>query len=155
MSRALKILVVDDDLSILDLYRTLFGLPDENSDVNDTLNSVLSLLGEEMEVDAPAYNVVLLSQGLEAVHAARQALKEGEPFSHALLDMRMPPGIDGLETAKHLLKDDPALDITFVTAYTDYEDEQIREVLPNGYRMMQKPFSDKQILSLFDQIDNS
>ena len=154
MSRTLKILVVDDDLSIIELYRTLFGMPDEDSEVNDTLNSVLSLLGEEEEHQESAYDVTLLSQGLDAVRAAREALDAGEPFSHALIDMRMPPGIDGLETAKYLLKDTPDLDETFITAYTDYEDEQIQAVLPNGYRMLQKPFTDQQVLGLFDIEDS-
>ncbi len=152
MSRALKILVADDDLAILGLYRTIFGLPDEEDEVNDTLNDVLSLLGEDEEEEGePEYNVVLNSQGLDAVREARAAMEQGEPFSHALLDMRMPPGIDGLETARHLRKVDPDIQVIFVTAYTDYEGEQISEVLPDGYRMLQKPFTDQQVLSLFEK----
>lgn len=149
-SRALKILVADDDLAILDLYRTIFGLPDEESELNDTLNDVLSLLGEEAEETSSEYDVTLVSQGLEAVHAVREAMEKEEPFSHALLDMRMPPGIDGLETAKHLKQSDPEINITFVTAYTDYTDEQIAEVLPEGVRMLQKPFETAQIMALFE-----
>ncbi len=150
MSAPIKVLVADDDLSILDLYRTIFKLPDED-EISDTLNDVLALLGEgEDEVPEPEYPVELFSQGLDAVRAARVALEQGEPFTHALLDMRMPPGIDGLDTARHLRSNDPAIQITFITAYTDYEDHQIREVVPDGYRLIQKPFSDQQILSLFE-----
>ncbi len=148
----IKILIADDDPSILDLYRTIFGLPDEADEINDTLNDVLSLLGVSAdEAMEPRYPVELYAQGLDAVHAARTALEQGTPFTHALLDMRMPPGIDGLETAKHLRSNDPAIDITFITAYTDYEDSQIQEMVPDGYRMLQKPFTDQQILALFEQ----
>ena len=152
MGSDVKILVTDDDLSILQLYRTIFQLPDEQDEFNDTLNDVLSLIGEDTEEKAdPLFPVVLHSQGLDAVREARSAMGAGEPFTHALLDMRMPPGIDGLETAAHLRKIDPQINISFVTAYTDYEDEEIRAVLPDGYRMIQKPFTDQQILTLFEE----
>lgn len=152
MSPPVKILIADDDLSILDLYRTIFRLPEDDDEISGTLNDVLMLLGEQNEKPAAhIYQVELFSQGLDAVLAARKASEQGAPFTHALLDMRMPPGIDGLESAKHLLENDPAIDITFITAYTDYEDEQIHEVVPGGYRMLQKPSTQEQILALFEQ----
>lgn len=152
MTAPIKILIADDDLSILDLYRTIFKLPEDDDEISGTLNDVLSLLGEQSDKPAaPIYPVELFSQGLDAVFAARKASEQGEPFTHALLDMRMPPGIDGLETAKHLRDNDSTIDITFITAYTDYEDEQILEVVPGGYRMLQKPSTPEQILALFEE----
>lgn len=151
MSSPVKILIADDDLSILSLYRTIFRLPDDD-EINDTLNDVLVLLGESSdEPEPPRFPVELFSQGLDAVRAARSAVEQGAPFTHALLDMRMPPGIDGLETAKHLRENDPTIDITFITAYTDYEDEEISAVVPGGYRMLQKPSTEQKILSIFEK----
>ncbi len=151
MSRPIRIVVADDDLAILDLYRTVFGLPNDQDEIHDTLNDILTLLGGDREKQSePKFPVVLHSQGLDAVREARAATERGEPFSHALLDMRMPPGIDGLEVARYLRENDPEIEIIFVSAYTDYEDEQIRKVLPEGYRMIRKPFTDQQILQLFE-----
>ncbi|MBT3197178.1 MAG: response regulator [Gammaproteobacteria bacterium] len=147
-----KILVVDDDYSILELYRLIFGLPDDESDLSDSLMEVFELMEEddnEGEATEPQYDVNLLSQGLDAVREVRRASEAGTPYSHALIDMRMPPGIDGLETAKHLREIDPTINITFVTAYADYEEEQLGESLPEGYRMIRKPFSQDEILALF------
>ena len=105
-------------------------------------------------VERPPYQLDCFLQGEEAIVAVKKSLLEQRPYAVALVDMRMSPGIDGLETAKYLLKDTPDLDVTFITAYTDYEDEQIQAVLPNGYRMLQKPFTDQQVLGLFDIEDS-
>ncbi len=115
------------------------------------MSDILSLVGREGETEGePPYRIEFCSQGLDVVRVAESAIESGGPFTHALLDMRMPPGIDGLETARRLREKDPRINIIFVSAYTEYENEQIRETLPDGYRMIRKPFTDQQILALFE-----
>ena len=53
--------------------------------------------------------------GGTAVH-----LEQGRPFALAFIDMRMPPGWDGLETIEHLWTVDPDVQVVICTAYSDY-----------------------------------
>ncbi|GAA3269177.1 hypothetical protein GCM10020258_41510 [Sphingomonas yabuuchiae] len=59
-------------------------------------------------------------QGLEAVAAVERAQAEGSPFAVAFIDIRMPPGIDGRETARRIRALDPDIHIVIVTGYSDF-----------------------------------
>ena len=58
-------------------------------------------------------------QGIEALEKVRAARLAGLPYAMAFIDMRMPPGWDGVETVEHLWREDPRLQIVFCTAYSD------------------------------------
>ncbi len=149
MSRDIKVMVVDDDENIHSLYRTIFKLPEEQAAEDESLSDLFDLLDVEMDTtdQQPLYPVELFSQGVHAIQGVRDALAQGEPYSHALIDMRMPPGIDGLETAQKILELDPEIRITFVTAYADYSAEDIMAKVGNNYSYVQKPFNKESILT--------
>lgn len=152
MARNTHILVVDDDESVHSLYRSIFQLPDgSDSEVDETLGDLFDLLGEAEVEKEPLYPVDLYTQGIDAVLGVRKSVEEGNPYSHALIDMRMPPGIDGLETAKKIFEIDPEIKVIFVTAYTDYTAEDIMEQVGDNYNYLQKPFSEKSILTQIEQ----
>jgi CheY-like chemotaxis protein len=98
-----RILAVDDDEVILQAYRRLFSA---TSGENQQLSRLLDLSGEAApetsSVERPPFAIDYFSQGLDAVAAVEQAVAEGAPYTVALIDMRMPPGIDGLETAQRI-----------------------------------------------------
>ena len=48
----------------------------------------------------------------------RQALAEQRPYAMAFVDVRMPPGWDGIETIGHLWAVEPDLQIVLCTAYS-------------------------------------
>src|SRR4029077_2498085 len=80
------------------------------------------LFGAQMpETGRPAFDVDSALQGRDGVERARAALAEGRPYSVAFVDMRMPPGWDGLETVEHLWKVDPDVQVVICSAYTDYD----------------------------------
>ena len=58
-------------------------------------------------------------QGVEGVQLLRQALEKGEPYAMAFVDMRMPPGIDGIETIIKLWELDSDLQVVICTAHSD------------------------------------
>ena len=148
-----KILVVEDDPEVLEYYRMIFDITDDStSELDSALSDMASLIGSKgTEEIRQEYNVTLTNQGLSAIHEACRSRKEGANFSHALVDMRLPPGIDGLETATCLWEMNPEIDITFVTAYTDHQEATLTASLPAGYRMIRKPFSKEDILQLFGE----
>ncbi len=146
-----RILAIDDDPIILALYRKVFEENQKDIDSKSMLSSLESLLdfGEESGSDSSSneqFSLTFSSQGLEGVEAAREALSQNRPYSVAFIDMRMPPGIDGLETAKLLRELDERIGIVFVTAFSDRGLEEISEFSQQNVLYIQKPFNKEEIL---------
>jgi CheY-like chemotaxis protein len=82
------------------------------------------------------------SQGEIAIEMVRKALKENRPYGMAFVDVRMPPGMDGVQTIAALRKIDPAMKFSICSAYSDYTPEEAsRKVgLSNGLIFIIKPF---------------
>jgi signal transduction histidine kinase len=78
-------------------------------------------------------------QGFEEVQSART---KGQPYALAVVDMRMPPGWDGLKTIEHILNADPEIQIVICTAHSDFSWAQIAERLGVSDRLLvlRKPF---------------
>lgn len=89
-------------------------------------------------------------QGEDAVQAVTQAIADGRPFSMVFLDVRMPPGIDGVETAMRLRKLDPDLQIVLCTAYSDYSFSEISRRFneSDGLIILKKPFDPVEVQQL-------
>ena len=89
-----------------------------------------------------SYDLDYASQGEEAYQKVKQAVQDKNPYQVAFVDMRMPPGWDGLETIEHVWKADPELQIVICTAYSDHSREEIIERLGASDRLLilKKPF---------------
>lgn len=96
------------------------------------------------------FEIELCNNAEEAVNAVRASHKNGQPFAVAFIDMRMPPGPDGVWAAKHIREIDKRLDIVISTAYSDIDPEEItRQVPPRGSLFyLQKPFHRHEIYQL-------
>jgi len=96
------------------------------------------------------FQIDSVMQGEDAVQAVAQALAEGRPFSMVFLDVRMPPGIDGVETAMRLRKLDADLQIVLCTAYSDYSFSEIsrRFKESDGLIILKKPFDPVEVQQL-------
>ena len=151
-----RILAIDDEEHVLQLYQILLDREwhRENRfppDLEETFGEVDPLPETESSGE---YEVDVALQGVVGVEMVKAALNSGRPYSVALIDMRMPPGIDGLETAREIRRIDPNIFIVFVTAYSDTTIEQINQVIGYGVLYLEKPFSNeplKQIVRLLDQ----
>jgi CheY-like chemotaxis protein len=97
-----RILAVDDEESMLELYRDVFEP-----------QSAKARAGQGQ----PVVQIETLSQGEAAVEAVRTARAAGRPFALAIIDMSMPPGIDGMETARRVRALDPHIHIAIVSGY--------------------------------------
>lgn len=91
-------------------------------------------------------------QGADAVEAVRRtsSAPKSERYSVAFVDVRMPPGINGVEAARQMHEIDPDLMIAFVTGYSDLSMREIEAQFPSdaGLYYVRKPFDAHQILSL-------
>jgi two-component system, cell cycle sensor histidine kinase PleC len=138
-----RILIADDEQNMLNAYSSVLtadGTMRETDHV-DELES--ELFGPRAEAAGKQhYELVLCQQGQQAISAVKKAAEAGERFSVAFLDVRMPPGINGVETAKQIRAIDPDLHIVFVTAYSDTDPRDIARMVPPVERLfyVAKPF---------------
>ncbi len=142
-----RILLIDDLPSIHADFRKILAPPGD-AGVLDAMEA--GLFG--MEVAAPAADFELDSayQGDEAVAMVEQALRCGRPYALAFVDMRMPPGPDGLETIELLWQRDTSLQIVICSAYTDYSWREVLSRLNCGDRLLilKKPFDNIEVYQL-------
>ena len=140
----IRILIADDDEHILDCYREAFGESDATDHVKalDALDAELFDSHTEI-VDAPKFDVVSCKQGDDAISLAREAASDGHPFDVVILDVRMPPGIDGVEAGSQIRELDPDVEIVFVTGYSDVPREELERRVPPPMRLhyFNKPIS--------------
>ncbi|MEQ1618408.1 MAG: EAL domain-containing protein [Terricaulis sp.] len=145
--------MADDDKGVLSAYRAAFSSEDEAANDLSTLAASLFSDGEE-ECAAGAksanFDVTYVEQGEDAVTAVEHALTSGMPFQVIFLDMRMPPGIDGKETARRIRVADPDVHIVVVTGYSDSSPVEVAKVAGPFHRLyyLAKPFEIEEILQL-------
>jgi signal transduction histidine kinase len=89
-------------------------------------------------------------QGQEGFEMVRRAVAEGRPYAMAFMDVRMPPGWDGIETTARIWEVDPEMQIVICTAYSDYSWDQMGEKLgqPDKLVILKKPFDTVEALQL-------
>ena len=103
-----KILIVDDNTAIHDDFRAILASNDESEGESDFEALEANILGTEPSAAQGArYQLKSVFGGEDALRAVEKAVAEGDPFQLVFLDMRMPKGWDGLQTAVRLLETDP------------------------------------------------
>ncbi len=114
-----RILIVDDNPAIHQDFAKILGpAPAAVGDL-DALEAELFDFGPAAP-RSTTFELAFASQGVEALQHVTAAAKQGTPFALAFIDMRMPPGWDGLETIERIWQVDPALQIVICSAYSDY-----------------------------------
>jgi diguanylate cyclase (GGDEF)-like protein len=117
-----RILIIDDNAAIHLDFRKVLGAQAEHSAqaALDVLEA--NLFGETVAAAArPNFDIDSAHQGQEGVAMALQARAEGRPYAMAFVDMRMPPGWDGLKTIEHLWATDPDVQVVICSAHSDYD----------------------------------
>ncbi|MGE7956013.1 GGDEF/EAL domain-containing response regulator [Pseudomonas sp. NPDC089530] len=135
-----RILIVDDTASIHEDFRKILAPADTPQDSLSDAEAVL--FGAPVSTSLEHFVLDSAFQGAEALDKVQAALDRDVPYAMAFIDMRMPPGWDGLETIERLWQVDPKLQIALCTAYSDYSWEDIVERLQMGDRLLilKKPF---------------
>ena len=132
-----RILVIDDNAAIHQDFRKVLGTQTEHSAqaALDVLEA--NLFGDSVVADArPNFEVDSAHQGQEGVAMVHQALSEGRPYSMAFVDMRMPPGWDGLKTIERLWITDPDVQVVICSAHTDYDWTEVVQRLGHSDKLL-------------------
>ncbi len=137
-----RILVVDDNIAIHDDFKKVLAAPS-----NDASTALDGLEAAPFDAALVArgqreFELVSAFQGAEALEAVTAAVKQSRPFSVAFVDMRMPPGWDGLETIERLWRVDPHLQIVICSAHSDHSWHDLRGRLgdSDSLLILNKPF---------------
>ncbi|RYD60461.1 MAG: hybrid sensor histidine kinase/response regulator, partial [Verrucomicrobiaceae bacterium] len=134
------ILVVDDNAAIHDDFRKILAA-DATRSRSEKEDS--AFFGTESDPsERMSFELDFAFQGQEALRKVVAALADGRPYSVVFMDVRMPPGWDGIETTARLWEIDPDLQIVICTAYSDYSWEEMVGRLGTTDRLLilKKPF---------------
>ncbi|MHC5091543.1 MAG: response regulator transcription factor, partial [Planctomycetota bacterium] len=142
-----RILLVDDEPLILDeLGKVLSPSEASNTELNELENRLFNN-SKTNRRKAASYNVCCCCQGDEAIHEVEESIEKNEPFAVAFIDIRMPPGPDGVSTAEEIRKLDPNIQIVMMTGYSDFDISEIAHRIPPEDKLlyMQKPIHSQEI----------
>lgn len=143
-----RILVIDDNSAIHDDFKKILCVHHCEVDLEA---QETELFGEDISsIEAADFQVDSAQQGKEGLELVRTALKAGRPYAMAFVDVRMPPGWDGIETVSRIWKEYPALEVVICTAYSDYSWEQMTQALGETDRLLilKKPFDNVAVRQL-------
>jgi len=143
-----RILIVDDTPSIHDDFAKIFASTDATA--LDDLEEGFFGAAAKPVVKSYRFELSHTHQGEEAHELNLSAIAAGQPYAVAFVDMRMPPGWDGLETIRHLWNADPHLQIVICTAYSDHNWGSITAQLglTDNLVVLRKPFDNIEVLQL-------
>ncbi len=137
-TRAWRILAIDDDSNVLSTYKGM--LTEEDSEALQMLSDLVSS-NEPSEKVSPTLTLDLALSGEQGFEMVKEALEQGTPYAVVVLDMRMPPGWDGLKTAEKIRSVDSEVRIVLITAFMDYSLSEIRQRIGLNFEFLQKPVS--------------
>lgn len=139
-----RILIVDDNKAIHEDFQKILAPPKEWEAFDALAREVFPDFAEREDDSfrGTSYELENAYQGEEAYRLVMQREAEGNPFAVVFMDVRMPPGWDGIETVKRIWADVPHLEVVICTAYSDYPWEKILDKLGTTDQLMflRKPF---------------
>jgi diguanylate cyclase (GGDEF)-like protein len=140
-------LIVDDEPAMHDSYRQCFVASCGSAAALGAMAA--ELFGDEAPAE-PALHFACdhKMQGLDAVAAVEESLRSGERYAVAFIDIRMPPGIDGKETARRIRALDPDINLVIVTGYSDFSPIEISRAAGPADKIfyIAKPFQAEEIV---------
>ena len=142
----IRILVIDDQESIHEDFRKIVASEPDDRAFNE---AAAALFGEA----APAASPRSRSRSTRPIKARKgwrwstQALRENRPYPLAFVDVRMPPGLDGVETVHRIWQVDPEILVVLCTAYSDHTWEEIimRLGRTDHLLILKKPFDNIEV----------
>jgi signal transduction histidine kinase/response regulator of citrate/malate metabolism/HPt (histidine-containing phosphotransfer) domain-containing protein len=148
LEKNLRILIVDDNHAIHDDFRKILEVDKAEADFDAEEETMFGCPAKP--VGRSGFALDFASQGVEALNLVTRASGEGAPYAVVFMDVRMPPGWDGIETTARIWEVDPGLQVVICTAYADYSWEKIISRLGNSDRLLilKKPFDAIEVFQL-------
>ncbi len=147
-----RILVIDDNASIHEDFKKILAPPVDSDSLNQAR---AALFGEAPTLPTQVrYELDFASQGREGFGLVQSAHQAGNPYALAFVDMRMPPGWDGLETIEHLWYADPEIQVVVCSAYSDHPWEDVSRRIGETDKLLilMKPFNSIEVVQLANSL---
>jgi CheY-like chemotaxis protein len=144
-----RILIVDDNPSIHEDFRKILGSKTSSSLRFEDAES--ALFGTDAApAERAGFQIDSAFQGQEGLTLVEKALGDNDPYVLAFVDVRMPPGWDGVETLNRIWQCAPELQAVICTAYSDYSwDEMTRRLgQKDNLLILKKPFETVEVLQM-------
>ncbi len=150
-----RILIIDDNPAIHEDFRKILAPSAEADTSLDDLESLI--FGDEAAKEkASVFELEHANQGQEGLARVEAARAAGKPFALAFVDVRMPPGWDGIETISRIWQVEPNLQVVICTAYSDYGWDGMTKRLgaSDNLVILKKPFDQIEALQLAHALTN-
>lgn len=142
-----RILVVDDNPAIHDDFAKILAGSDDSEAAMERAERIL--FGDsQASLPQASFQIEFALQGQQAVEMVKSAASEGRHYALAFVDMRMPPGWDGLETIERMWAADSHVQVVVCSAHSDYDwtDFVERLGLTDKLLVLKKPFEPIEVL---------
>jgi signal transduction histidine kinase/PleD family two-component response regulator len=147
-----RILIVDDNSAIHKDFQKILNpaVPALEQSVSHLEEMIFGETAKDAAFTPARFDLDSAYQGEEAIDRVRAALDNDLPYALAFVDVRMPPGIDGIETIEKVWKIDRGLQVVLCTAYSDYSWEEMigRLGCSDNFVILKKPFDPTEVLQL-------
>ena len=144
-----RILIIDDNEAIHKDFRAILETNDGNViNLDEEKNAIFG--AEQTSQGLTSFEIDSAFQGKEGLAKIRHTLQNGRPYAMAFVDIRMPPGWDGVETIQKIWKEYPELQVVICTAYSDYSWQDIIKKLGETEKLLilKKPFDNIEVYQL-------
>ena len=139
-----RILIIDDNDAIHEDYRKVLDASTNNQKLTEATELLFGRSTSNTKSNAEKFHYLIDSalQGKQGVELVEKSIEENRPYATAFVDVRMPPGIDGVETCKRIWEIDPNISLVLCTAYADHSWEEISSQLGHTDKLLilKKPF---------------
>ena len=139
-----RVLVVDDQREIHQDFEEMLTPGLTGSSTDDLAEAFASEIDESF---LPKFKLLHARSGSEAYDIVKTTIETGDPIAVAYIDIRMPPGMDGIETTQRIRAIDENIEIVLMSAYTDKSLGEIVHEMDLLHKLLyiRKPFAREEI----------
>ncbi len=147
-----RIIIIDDQQSIHDDLKKILIHGDESAKTRELENILLN--EDKGLIKKDNYHIDSALQGEAGFELVKKAVNGGLPYHLAFVDMRMPPGWDGMKTIEHIWAVDNEIQIVICTAFTDYNEKDIFNKFGQTDRILvlKKPFDVIEVVQVVNNL---
>jgi two-component system, sensor histidine kinase and response regulator len=143
-----RILVIDDSRAIHEDFKKILTPPYAANGLDEVEAALFE--DERPGNSSPPFELAFATQGEEGMKRVSRAIDAGRPYAMAFVDMRMPPGWDGMQTIEQIWRKDENIQVVICTAYSEYSWDDVRRRLGDDDRLLilKKPFDNAEVYQL-------
>lgn len=145
-----RILVIDDNHSIHQDFRKILCSSNTSAELQDAEAALFGDADKTGSIVKETFELDSAMQGQDGLALVRRAQQENRPYAMAFVDVRMPPGWDGVETVDRIWREFPDLQVVICTAHSDYDwDDMVAKLhRTENLLILKKPFDNIEVRQL-------